>query len=259
MALGNSPHKLEDEESYFVSMTDIMVGMLFIFIIMLMAFALNLREQEEKFADTTESLIQANETRRQMLEGIKEAMERHGIKVIIDTENGVLRLPEELLFPRGEFQLTKRGEEALTRLADVLAAILPCYSKAPPTVVAECPPSKGGRLEAVFVEGHTDDRPVTGRMASGIRSNWELSTARSIQTYNALVGSQPTLSLLDNDGHQRILGVSGYAENRPVRTDDSEEARSANRRIDLRFLMATPNKDYLARMQEDVHKAARKP
>jgi chemotaxis protein MotB len=40
------PRKLTpvaEDESYFVSMTDLMVGMLFIFIIMLMAFALNLR------------------------------------------------------------------------------------------------------------------------------------------------------------------------------------------------------------------------
>ncbi len=36
-----------EEENYFVSMTDMMVGILFIFIIMLMMFALNFRQQAD--------------------------------------------------------------------------------------------------------------------------------------------------------------------------------------------------------------------
>jgi chemotaxis protein MotB len=39
-------HTVEEKESYFVSMTDLMVGLLFIFIIMLMVFALQYREAE---------------------------------------------------------------------------------------------------------------------------------------------------------------------------------------------------------------------
>jgi chemotaxis protein MotB len=41
-------HTVEEEESYFVSMTDLMVGLLFIFIIMLMVFALQYREGEKE-------------------------------------------------------------------------------------------------------------------------------------------------------------------------------------------------------------------
>lgn len=251
----NGAHAVE-EESYFVSMTDLMVGMLFIFIIMLMAFALNLREQEDKFDQTTSALTQANETRREMLEDIKNQMEKLGVKVIIDPENGVLRLPEELLFPRGEFQLTEKGRDALKRLAGVMANVLPCYANSPANSPASslCPPSHGGRLEAVFIEGHTDDRPIIGKMNNGIKSNWDLSAARAIETFNALVQQVPALALVDNDSRQRILGVSGYAENRPVRKEDTEEARSANRRIDLRFLMATPNTEELLRIKESLTK-----
>ena len=41
-------HPFDEEESYFISMTDLMVGLLFIFIIMLMVFALQYREAERK-------------------------------------------------------------------------------------------------------------------------------------------------------------------------------------------------------------------
>jgi chemotaxis protein MotB len=252
MAKSRKLMPVAEDESYFVSMTDLMVGMLFIFIIMLMAFALNLREQEHKFDQTTTTLTKANETRRKMLEDIKQAMERRGVKVIVDAENGVLRLPEELLFARGEYELSEKGHDALHRLGDVLAQTLPCYADGPTLRGVACPPSHGGRLEAVFIEGHTDDRQIAGRMNDGIRSNWELSTARAIATFNALVQQAPSLAFIDNDSHLRILGVSGYAENRPVSREDTEEARASNRRINLRFLMATPNTEELNRIRQNV-------
>lgn len=243
------------EESYFVSMTDLMVGMLFIFIIVLMAFALNLREQQDRHDRATQAVTETKITRREMLENIKTEMERRGVKVIIDPKNGVLRLPEELLFPRGAFELTDKGRNALTHLANVLAMILPCYATSLSYSADECPPSRGGRLEAVYIEGHTDDRPIIGDLGKGIRSNWELSTARAITTFQALVQEEPELAEIYNDNDQKILGVSGYAENRPARLEDTEDARSANRRIDLRLLMAAPTSDDIDQMQNDVDKS----
>ena len=43
--------EVEEGESFYVSMTDLMVGVVFIFIIMLMAFALNMRDAERKMSD----------------------------------------------------------------------------------------------------------------------------------------------------------------------------------------------------------------
>lgn len=240
-----------EEESYFVSMTDLMVGMLFVFIIMLMAFALNLREQEDKFDQTTSELTQANETRKEMLEDIKKSLEQRGVKVIVDPENGVLRLPEELLFPRGEYELTARGHNALDQLANVLELILPCYANSA-IIPSSCQRAHKGRLEALFIEGHTDDKPIASRMANGVANNWELSTERAIATFNALIAQEPMLETLANDNHLKLLGVSGYAQFRPVRTDGTEEARAANRRIDLRFLMATPTSKDLVKLKGDV-------
>jgi chemotaxis protein MotB len=187
-----------------------------------------------------------------MLEDIKQAMKKQGVKVIVDPENGVLRLPEELLFERGEFELTEKGHVALQQLGEVLAQTLPCYADDPTRQGVACPKTNGGRLEAVFIEGHTDDRQIAGRMKNCISSNWELSTARAIATFKALVQQAKSLALIDNDSHLRLLGVSGYAENRPVSPEDTEEARASNRRIDLRFLMATPNTEELARIRQNV-------
>lgn len=249
-----------EEESYFVSMTDMMVGMLFVFIIILMAFALNLKNQEAQLAQTTDRLTEAQETRTQLLRDIRNTLLDRGVDVFIDERNGVLRLPERLLFRRGEFRVEESGRNALESLARALAAMLPCYANGAVRTegARSCAPSKGGRLEAVFIEGHTDDIPFIARIASGVASNWELSVARAIAVYQELLRGAPELGGLENDGDgvgrrgQKLIGVSGYAEFRPVVPNLDEPSRAINRRIDLRFLMATPRQAEVERLQREV-------
>lgn len=248
-----------EEESYFVSMTDMMVGMLFIFIIILMAFALNLKQQETQLASTTDRLTEAQQTRAEMLRDIRRTLLDRGVDVFIDERNGVLRLPERLLFRRGEFHIEEGGRVALESLAAALVHTLPCYALSPGYAPrTACPASTGGRLEAVFIEGHTDDIPFTARTAGGVANNWELSAARAIAVYQQLLASAPLLSALENDGARageggrKLIGVSGYAEHRPIMPNLDEASRAANRRIDLRFLMATPAQEEVERLQREM-------
>jgi chemotaxis protein MotB len=79
----------------------------------------------------------------------------------------------------------------------------------------------------VRLEGHTDSKPIHN---SRFRSNWELSVARSIAMLELLrqkFGIAP-----------ERLSVAGYAENAPVDTNDTEEGRARNRRVDLVILSA---------------------
>jgi len=79
----------------------------------------------------------------------------------------------------------------------------------------------------VRLEGHTDAVPIHN---SRFRSNWDLSVARSIAM----------LELLRQkfDIAPERLSVAGYAENAPVDTNETEEGRARNRRVDLVVLSA---------------------
>ena len=101
----NSGHKKHDDESFFVSMTDMLVGMLFLFIIMLMFFAMKFNEAAVKKNEVVETVINAEETRGKILEDIRKAMEMQGVTVVIDPDYGILRLPEEILFERYYYAL----------------------------------------------------------------------------------------------------------------------------------------------------------
>jgi chemotaxis protein MotB len=86
--------------------------------------------------------------------------------------------------------------------------------------------SVGQRLNtatgAIRVEGHTDSVPVFN---DKFRSNWELSTQRAVNVVKFLVnecGIAP---------HK--LSAAGYADSRPVASNDSPAGRALNRRVNL--------------------------
>lgn len=235
MILEEAQELVAEEENYFVSMTDLMVGLVFVFIILLMYFAL-------QFQDVTEELTGANKTRTEILEQLQRKLKEQGVPVIIDSENGVLRLPDSVLFDSGQRELKPQGRTNVDHLAAALIDILPCYSDgiAKP---ASCPQSKH-KLESVYIEGHTDSDRYAG--SGGLKDNWDLSVVRATNTYRTLIEYQPGLSSLCAPKQGRcdpILSVSGYGPQRPVPDGQGteEERKQQNRRIDLRLIMMTPD------------------
>jgi chemotaxis protein MotB len=74
----------------------------------------------------------------------------------------------------------------------------------------------------VGIEGHTDNQPIK---YSGWKSNWELASARALSVLHYLV---------DTDGisPERISAI-GYGEFQPVASNDTEEGRRLNRRVEV--------------------------
>lgn len=247
----------EEDENYFVSMTDMMVGILFIFIIMLMIFALNFQkqtdrtevltaQQKEQIEKSKELALQiadlqakidteinrinrADQARAVLLETIRARLESVGLKVTIDSDTGVLRLAEDAIrFAHNSAVIDDAAARNVDSLSKVLADVLPAY-----TVCfggAACASATGYVVETVFIEGHTD---LTG---SDDR-NWQLSTERAVNTYRRIVDRVPVLRSLKNSDGREILSVSGYAYTRPATSRIDEVGLKINRRIDLRFVM----------------------
>lgn len=241
----------EEDEGYFVSMSDMLTGLLFVFIILLLYFAL-------QFKQTTEELTGANKARKELLEELQQRLEKQDLRVEIDPVTGVLRISEEdaILFASKSPDLTENGQIAVAKVADALAAVLPCYTEDQRALPCRRPSKSPYRIDALFIEGHTDKQTY---MVGGRDRNINLSADRAINTYLALLQRQPDLDGLTtvyrglggrSDRPVPILSVSGYGPKRPVPGHDSFNPNdlSINRRIDLRFLMATPDPEGIRNM-----------
>lgn len=267
--------QVESSQGYLVSVGDMMSGLLFIFIITLMVFAINFHiektkkereakklvqiqeqkdvetkklieiqkqkdEQTERLKRIQKQLIDAKSVRKELLEDLKESLKKNGVIVRIDVDKGLLRVPEAILFESGKAEFQEGGKETLEKLAKNLAERLPCYSgkrsdKKPDRCLGKR--FKPGRLEAVLVEGHTDNVSIKGGKYD---DNWDLSAKRSIVTYRHILEVNPEMGNLLNSDDESLLGVSGYADTRPVIKHDKETPEPFNRRIDLRFIVAPP-------------------
>lgn len=208
------------QDSFTISISDLMSGLLAIFILVLSYFILN-------FSQATAQLTQNDITRAELLHFLQEEMEREGIKVTVDERHGILRISEGVLFDVGLADVKPQGQVVIKKLGGALEVAL------------ESEQFKG-RVETIFIEGHTDNVPIVTEI---FPSNWELSTKRAINTWLTMSGASPKLTTLLNDKGEIIFSVSGYAETRPIAENTTEDGRRENRRIDIRFSMAPPTEE----------------
>lgn len=252
-----SSNVLEDEGAgYLVSVSDIMAGLLFIFIITLMAFVLQLDESTQVFEKRTQTLqdrldeiVNGLNIRAELLETLRNALGERGVEVNINEELGVLTLDERAVgFESAEAEPTVSGRSNLLTVAHVLSDVLPCYS-GDPSNETRCSAEHIGRLEAVFIEGHTDSRRLMGQ---GARTNWNLSADRAINSYRIMRDERPRLGALVNSRKQPLFSVSGYAAQRPRADLDIPSDDARQRRIEMRFIMTPPerNPEVVEELQE---------
>ncbi|MDF1553871.1 MAG: OmpA family protein [Deferrisomatales bacterium] len=143
-----------------------------------------------------------------------------------------------ILFEPAKASLPPEEQAKLKLIGEVLMQVLPCYTAEPPEELA-CSDDTIGKLEAVFIEGHTDNVPMSIRNKN-FNDNWELSAMRAVQTYKYLLDGHSGLGELMSGTDERLFSMSGYGEGRPIRVYEDPTADEENRRIDLRFIMTPP-------------------
>ena len=112
-------------------------------------------------------------------------MRPEDVKVV--PEQGILRLSGDVLFPKGVPAVApgSPGEKAIQVLAVALSKVLPCFSLGPASNPTKSCNPNAAFIDAVFVEGHTDNQPITRRSSGGCRDNLSLSARRAINTLQA--------------------------------------------------------------------------
>ena len=158
-----------------------------------------------KVLEQIEGREKAKEASSRLNEDLALLLQAEGVRIESQGEELRILLPQDVLFGSGEAALSEDGKRVVRDLGLRLASLTE------------------GR---VFVEGHTDDRDISGALAERFPSNWELSTARATRVVRLLAeqsGIDPAR-----------MTASGFGPHRPVASNETEVGRAANRRIEIR-------------------------
>ena len=231
----------EEGESAFVSMTDLTVSFLFIVLILLAFFATQFRPELANYLQAV-AAARADLVER-LADQIRERLP--GIRVTVVAADGVIRFQGDDLFDPGQWRIRQgsTAERVARAVGDALAETLPCYTFGESAAFGTTCNDAFAAIETIQIEGHTDDVPLgqTLRERELMKDNRDLSARRGAETLRAMTdGYRPELMRFVNLAGQPVLSFAGYGAMRPIERGGSEEARAANRRVDIRFILQTP-------------------
>ncbi len=157
--------------------------------------------KSQEVRDTAEkSFLELASSLQTLQSNLKSEMENGAIHLSLEQRGLIIGLESAAFFPSGSDAINASSYSTIGKVADVL-----------------------NRLpNALRLEGHTDSLPIN---STRFQSNWELSAARSIamlRVLNEKFGVE-----------RRRMAIVGYADTDAVGSNDTEEGRGRNRRVDI--------------------------
>ncbi len=217
-----------DDNPYWMSFSDMMAGLLVVFVLACAILLLQLIEMKDKVKANIEEMHIANQIRQEMLEDIAAKLREKGIIVEVSDNHTIIRIPDQqLYFKTNSYEILDAHLDTVSSIGKILHDEI----------------SQDQRLkvlDTIFIEGHTDSRRAN-RFKMG---NWGLSSFRAISiwkfwTEKTVYGE--SLKNLRNRGDKPLFSVSGYADSRRlIDLEETDEQRRSNRRIDIRFTTRQP-------------------
>lgn len=179
-----------------------------------------------------------SETRRAFLTSLKKQIddEIKGVNVSISANFESLQFSGDGLFETNADVPTAAGSLRVSKIAEILDRNLGCFSLgARKRFSPDCNPGYAV-IDSLQVEGHTDNRGTD-------MLNMRLSANRASSVYSLMTSQRPDLLNFNNRNAQPVLSVAGFGKGRPIQSNATDIGQDANRRIDLRFIMAVPAKE----------------
>lgn len=161
------------------------------------------RLEQERAAKEAE-IARLTRTQEELSKSLQDEISKGNITIQQVRDQLTINMVDRVLFDSGQAQVKPAGVKVLKQVGDVLNKISD---------------------KQIRIEGHTDNVPISTKLQDKFKTNWELSTARATNVVRYLI---------DQGGVARQhMSAVGYAETRPIAPNETEQGRSANRRIEI--------------------------
>lgn len=218
----------EEGSGYWISFSDLMSGVLIIFILLFIYKILDYQNNIESKEAMIESL---SSTRMQIISMLQEEFEKENIDILIDPKTGAIRLSEAILFDYGKNELKEDGKQFLQKF-------IPIYVK----ILFGTDDIKS-QVSQIIIEGHTDD-------AGDYIYNLKLSQERALSVVEYLIGDGFNYEY-KND-LQYNLTANGRSFSELIRNEDESVNADASRRVEIKFRLN--EEETLMQIQQELEK-----
>jgi chemotaxis protein MotB len=161
-------------------------------------------ELQQTVAEKEAELARLHSAQDELLSELEQEIADKQVQVERIRDQLRVEMVDEVLFDSGESALKPEGIAILGKIGGVLKK------------------TEGRTIE---VQGHTDNVPIRGALAQRFPTNWELSAARATNVVRFLqdeAGVDPT-----------GLSAAARSEYQPRASNDTDEGRRQNRRIEI--------------------------
>ncbi|MBI5855161.1 MAG: OmpA family protein [Nitrospirae bacterium] len=155
-------------------------------------------------ADKEAEIQRLTRTREDLDRALQSEISKGDIRIKQVRDRLTINMVDRVLFDSGQAQVEPAGLKVLKQVSDVLKKVTD---------------------KQIRIEGHTDNVPIGPRIKERFPTNWELSTARATSVVRYLI---------EEGGVDRSsLSAVGYSDTKPVLSNETEDGRQANRRIEI--------------------------
>jgi len=169
-----------------------------------------LQSENQQLAQQREQLMSASKQSQQqydqLVENLNQEVQKGQLQVRRYKDMLTVDVAEQLFFDSGRATLKEGGKDVLKKVAEAM---------------------KSYEDKAIRVVGHTDNVPIAGSLKKVFPTNWELSAARATTVVRFLQdqGIEP----------ERLI-ATGRAQYAPIASNDTDEGRRRNRRIEITLI-----------------------
>ena len=203
---------------FWITMTDLMTGLVLIFVVMF--FYTYITSHIEH--------VKANLAKEKATVAIEESLKAHDLNAQVDSISGIVKISDLELFELGNYKLSENGKKYLDKFAPVYLDSI--FSNE----------YLNKNIDKIIIQGHTDSQMFKGVYSKDEQymKNMELSLNRAFEVANYM--SNTPYNKKNGDKLRKIVVVEGASFSNPVLINGKEDFANS-RRVELKIGLKNTN------------------
>ena len=219
MRIKNKTEEYQENNIFWVTMTDLMTALVLVF--MILFFYTYLTSFSEKIEQTVQQ--------QKASEALEETLKEQKIEAEIDSTGGIVKISDLELFDINSYELSEKGKAYLSKFAPAYLDSL--FSNK----------YLNEHLDKIVIQGHTDSQTFHGKYSDDEQymKNMELSLKRAYTVANYMTNSP--YNKVNGNRLRKMILVEGASFSEPVMTHGKEDY-AKSRRVELKIVMKEKSK-----------------